>query len=121
MSFDFSKVKAKVRQVVHETLAVSATYQDSSISVPIVITARWLNKLSRIGDLENSGYADVIEGIDRVVFNAALARSIPVKKGGVVTFTSYTNSDEGMAPVFVLAAKQPTNGPYQEVWEVTRK
>lgn len=121
MAFDFSKVKAKVRQVVHETLAVSATYQDSSISIPIAISARWLNKLSRIGDLENTGYADILEGVDRIVFSAAQARSIPIKKGGVVVFTSYSNSLEGMAPIFILAVKEPTNGSYQEVWEVTRK
>ncbi len=121
MSFDFSKVKAKVRQVVHKTLAVPATYQDSSINIPIAINARWLNKLSRIGDYENSGYAETVEGVDRIVFSAAEAQSIPVKKGGIVVFTSYANSDEAIAPVFILAVREPSNGPFEEVWEVTRK
>lgn len=119
MGFDFSKVKRKVRQVVHATLAVTATYQDSTMSNPINIKARWLTKMSKTGDLDSNGYADVFESIDRIVLDSNIASSIPVIKGGVVTFTSYVN-ENGKSPSFMLAVKELTNGPVEEVWEVTR-
>jgi hypothetical protein len=119
MGFDFSQVKAKARQVVHSTLAVSATYQDSTMVTPVPITARWLNKLSKVGDLENQGYGQMLESIDRVVLDVQVARSLGVKKGGTISFTSYLS--EGATPEFILALKLPTDGPVNEVWEVTRK
>lgn len=119
MGFDFSQVKAKARQVVHSTLAVSATYRDSSMTTPVPIMARWLTRLSKIGDLENQGYGEIIESIDRVVLAAEDARSISVKKGGVISFTSYIS--QGVTPEFILTLKQPTEGPFEEIWEVARK
>lgn len=119
MGFDFSQVKAKARQAVHATLAVSATYQDSTMVTPVPITARWLNRLSKVGDLENQGYGQMLESIDRVVLDVQVARSLGVKKGGTISFTSYLS--EGSTPEFILALKLPTDGPVNEVWEVTRK
>lgn len=119
MGFDFSQVKAKARQVVHSTLAVSATYQDSSMDTPVPIMARWLTKLSKVGDLENQGYGQIIESIDRVVLAADAARLISVKKGGVISFTSYIT--EGVTPEFILTLKLPAEGPFEEIWEVARK
>ncbi len=119
MAFDFLKVKAKVRQVVHATLAVSATYQDSTMSAPEPIKARWLNKLSKVGDLEGQGYGQMLESIDRVVLNVQEARALNIKKGGTISFTSYLS--EGITLDFTLAVKLPSDGPVEEVWEVTRK
>lgn len=132
MAFDFTKVKARARRVVHKTLGVRAFYRDHSMSEPVEIKARWHNKIDRFGDLDNQGYAELIQGIDRVIFAAADARRINVKRGGEIVFVDY-GSGLGVAlgsplggsevgpPAFVLQNRDPNNGPYQEVWEVTRK
>lgn len=111
MTFDFAKVKAQARRVVHETLGVSAFYKDSSLSAPVEIKARWHNKIVRQGDLENQGYAEVYESADRIVFSVADARALNVKRGGVVSFVD--------GPSFTLATMSPSTGPVEEVWEVT--
>jgi hypothetical protein len=121
MSFNFAKSKAKARQAVHKTLAVSATYEDSVINVPVAIKARWLTKLAQIGDLDNAGYAEVLENIDRVILERAVAREIPVSKLGVIRFTDYADTEGGPTPAFILAKRLPTDGPFEEVWEVTRE
>lgn len=123
MAFNFAQAKAQMRQTVHETLAVSALYQDDTMSDPAAITARYHNKIAQMGELDNGnndGYALTIEGIDRVVFKAADARALSVKRGGELTFTDYTDGN-GDPAVFVLQVKQPHHGPFEEVWEVSRK
>lgn len=132
MAFDFAKVKASVRRVVHTTLGVRAFYQDSSLNSPVEIKARWHNKIDRMGDLDNQSYAEIIQGIDRVVFAAADARRINVKRGGVITFSEYgaglgvalgspLGGEEVGPPAFILQVREPGSGPYTEEWSVTRK
>lgn len=132
MPFDFAAAKALVRRTVHQTFGVRAFYQDSSLSSPVEISARWHSKIDRFGDLDNQQYAEVIQGIDRVIFAAADARKYSVKRGGVVTFVDY-GSGLGVAmgspfggedvgpPAFSLEAREPNDGPYEEAWVVTRK
>lgn len=118
MSFDFASLKAQVRQTVHETLGVLAFYQDSSLSTPVEISARWHNKLTLAGDFENNGYAEVLQGIDRVIFMAADSQRIGVKRGGTITFPSLGGDGISKA-TFVLHTRQPNCGPIEDVWHVT--
>lgn len=134
MSFNFAQAKASARRAVHTTLGVRAFYQDSSMSSPVQLTARWHNKLALLGsDLDNQQqYADVIQGIDRVVFSAVEARTYRVKRGGTITFPDYgaglgvgmgspLGGEEVGPPAFILGVREPNCGPFEEIWEVTRK
>lgn len=124
MSFDFAKIKAKVRKVVHNTLSVSAQYSDDFITDPVCINARWHSKLELQGDLNYQGYAEVLEGIDRIIFYIVDARELNIKRGGLVTFTAYAQKlDDGnysSPPSFLLDSKEPVAGPHEEIWRVTR-
>lgn len=114
MAYDFASNKAKARRVVHNTLAVQAFYQDSSMSVPAEIRARWLNKTNVFtGDVDNQGYAEMLEAVDRIVLFPDDTPTVNFKKGGSVSFPGYDIT-------FVLELREPSNGPLQEVWKVTR-
>lgn len=114
MAFDFAAAKLGMRRVVHRTLGVSALYQGASMSTPVECKARWHNKLARTGELENGGWAEVIEGIDRIVFSIEEATTLAVERGGVVTFPSLENAS------FTLDYELPADGPYEQVWSVAR-
>ncbi len=115
MAFDFAAAKLQSRQVVHATLGVAGLYQDNSMSTPEPIRVRWHSKIDRFGDLENGGYAEVIEGIDRVIFSEADARALNVKHAGVVTIASLGGV------TLVLSAMEPADGPYEECWTVSKQ
>lgn len=132
MAFDISKVKAQVRRTVHETFGVRAFYKDASISAPIETRARWHNRIEKFGDLDQQGYAEIIQGIDRIIFEAAEARRLNVRRGGIVMFPDFGAGlgvslgapldGEGIAPAaFILQDREPSSGPFEEVWNVTRK
>lgn len=114
MAFDFASAKALVRQTVHETLGVPGLYQDHSMSVPEPIRVRWHSKIDRFGDLESSGYAEVIEGIDRVIFQATEARAVGVRSGGTVTIQALGGVQ------LTLGAQEPADGPYEEIWSASK-
>lgn len=110
MAFDFALLKAKTRRVVHDTLAVEAFYQDDSMSAPQTIHARWHNKVDRFGDLMDQGYAEVVQGVDRVVLFPSDYPTLNFVRGGVVTFPSYRRS-------FRLEVLEPADGPEVAVWQ----
>lgn len=116
MPFDFGEWKSLVRQALHECLAVPARYQDDSLDMPVDVTVRWHTKVDRFGDLENGGYAEVIEGINRLIFNRAQLDELGIKpcRGGEVTIlaTGYENV------TLVLVTMEPYDGPVEEVWNV---
>lgn len=112
MSFDFAALKSETRRVVHDTLGVSALYQDDTMSAPKQIKARWLNaKVGQIGDLVDQGYAEVVEGVDRVVLFPCDYPTLNFSRGGVITFPSYRRN-------FRLELMEPPTGPDQAVWQV---
>ncbi|EPS7029911.1 hypothetical protein IPC622_22590 [Pseudomonas aeruginosa] len=113
MAFSFAEAKAQLRRAVHSTLGVAAFYQDDSMSTPQPIRVRWHSKIARFGDLESSGWAERIEGIDRVIFAAADARQLNVRYAGRVTIPEY-----GIE--LILDAKEPADGPEEEIWLVAR-
>ena len=95
------------------TLGVDALYTDNSRQAPVAIRARWHSKIDRFGDMGNAGYAEVIEGIERVILDAAQARSLNVARGGVITFPTL----DGVS--VTLEAMEPKDGPIEEIWLVT--
>lgn len=76
------------------------------------IKARWFNKSAKYGDLVETGYAEVVEGVDRVVLFPCDTPTIRFARHGVVTFPAYGRS-------FRLDIVEPSDGPGgQEVWQV---
>ncbi len=119
MPFDFATAKANARRAVNAAFGVQAFYSDAAINTPVEIRARWHNRISRpFGDLENGGYAEVIEGIDRIVLIPEDIHGYPVvlKRGGTVTLPTLLPDVE-----FELEHKEPATGPLEEAWAVTRK
>ncbi len=115
MSFDFAAAKLATRQAVHRTLGVDALYQDSSVSTPVPVRVRWHSKIDRFGDQPTAGYAEVIEGIHRVIFEASAARAIPVKQTGIVTMPATMGGAR-----LSLEAREPSDGPFEECWTVVK-
>lgn len=102
------------------------------MSSPVEIRARHHDKIAQYGDLDNQGYAVTVEGVDRIVFSAEDARVIGVSRGGEIWFPDAGEGlgahlggplgGSGGGPVkFILQQRVPGVGPYEEVWEVTRK
>lgn len=113
MDFDFAEAKYQARRAVHETLGVSALYQDSTMSAPEPIRVRWHSKIDRMGDLENAGYAEIIEGLHRVILDAAQARLLAVRRTGVITIPVWSAR-------LSLEALEPSDGPFEEIWTVVK-
>lgn len=111
MPFDFADLKSLTRRVVHTTLGVSAFYQDDSMSAPEPVRARWHNKIDRFGDLQQQGYAELVEGIDRIILFPRDTPTLNFRTGGVVTFTNWGIS-------FRLQTLEPMDGLDQAVWQV---
>lgn len=115
MAFDFAAAKLASRRVVHETLGVTAFYQDSTMSTPAAIRVRWHSKIDRFGDNESAGYAEVIEGIHRVIFDAAAARALKVKSAGTLSIPSMGGAR------LTLEAREPSDGPFEEIWTAVKE
>lgn len=114
-SFDWQKLKANTRQIVHDTFAGGSTYLDPSLNTPVDLDVRWHNKSVLGGDLESGGYAEIVEGIERVIFNIPQLelKGITLKARALVTMADGTK--------LRLSVKNPKVGPIEEVWDVTRE
>lgn len=109
MPFDFASLKANTRRVVHNTLGVSASYVDNSMSTPAPIIARLHNKVALYGDPENEGYAEMVEGVYRIVLIPSDTPDLNFKRGGKVKFA---NDDR----TYVLDVLEPQAGPLERIW-----
>lgn len=115
MAFNFANARKTVRRVVHNTFAASALYAANSVSTPTIpCKARWHSKIDRVGNLDNEGWAQVIEGIDRIIFNVDQARSINVARNGKIAFPDLPGFE------FILDTKEDADGPEEETWLVSR-
>ena len=121
MAFSFAKAKSLVRRTVHKTFGVPAFYKDSSLSEPVGISARWHNKIERMGDLDNQGFAEIVQGIDRVLFDATEARTVGVKRLGEVSFPELAATPTSAIPTFILNTRETETGPDREIWLVSLK
>lgn len=119
MTFDFAKAKVGARRTIHNTFGVQAFYSDASISTPIETRARWHSRISKpYGDLtDGAGYAEVVEGIDRIVLIPEDVNGFPMAlaRGGRFTFPSIPGV------TFLLEYRDPTMGPPAQAWSVTRE
>lgn len=119
MAFDRVAAVARSRRVVHSTHALAVTYSDDVVVVPVSLTIGLFNRINLQGNLVEAGYADIIEGVNRIRFNSEelAEKSITPKVGGVVTLTDPLM----MGAVFNLENLEPSTGPINVVWGVSKK
>lgn len=114
MGFDFASAKNAVRQEVHKTLGVQAFYQDNPAGALHEMSVRWSGKLVQQDPVAEDGWAVIAEGVDQVIFSLEQARSVGVKKDGIVRIPSMQDG------LFYLDYRLPPDGPFKETWRVTR-
>lgn len=116
----FLDLKARTRRLVQQTFAVPCVLQTGAGS--FTVTARHHNKMALGGDIAGEGYASIIEGINRVIFNreelSALDDGIGVTpaRGDRVIFFDYNGT--GLDVTVELDARDPFDGPIDEKWTV---
>jgi hypothetical protein len=120
MGFDFADLKQFSRQQLHDTLAVAALYSHPTLADPVDVGVRWHDRIIQFGDLQhggmsNEGYAEVIEGIDQLVFDRGelVTKALVLVRGGIVEIPQYELK-------FALDTRKPIDGPVNEAWQVTR-
>jgi hypothetical protein len=118
MAFDFAAAKARVHRIVHDTLAVDATYEDDVVTVPVPLRVRWHDKLAATGDLNGDGYPVSIDTIDRVFFDVAelVVKNVTITRGGIVKFTA--GYFAGL--VLVIDTRDPKSDAAREIWHASR-
>lgn len=118
MASRFAEIKAKARRDVHASLSIAARYESYSQDVTADLSIRWHNKLALLGDMDNGGYASVIEGVERIIFmrSELTAKGIELNEGDniIVTAPGFENAH------LILSTREPIVGPVEVVWQVTR-
>lgn len=119
MAKNFAAIKAKARRDVHRAFGVAASHTDIVSGVLTEgLSVRWHNKQVLLGDLQDSGYASVIEGIERVIFERAelAQKNINLKTGDIITITA-----EGFENArLTIREREPIVGPIEVKWWVSR-
>lgn len=120
MASNFAAIKAKARRDVHASLSVSARYESySQETVANGLSVRWHNKQQLLGDLDSGGYAQFIDGIERIIFmqDELQTRGIVLEEGDVIIITAEGFGNIGL----VLKTQEPVVGPVEVIWQVSRK
>lgn len=113
-TFDFAAMKAKTRQIVHDTMATEAIYTHPNFVGSEELRIRWHNKVAHVGELLENGYSSILEGVNRVIFNIPELdkKGITLQLGGRLALV---NPLYGGA-VLILDSKEPRVGPIEEIW-----
>lgn len=113
----FAQIKYDARRAVHDALKVDAVYTGPDGITSVTLGVRWHNKINRHGDIEAQGYAEIIEGIDRIIFDLEelAAKSVTLRREGTVTMPEIMGG-----ATFSLDAQEPDAGPMLRIWLVTR-
>ena len=119
MASNFAAIKAKARRDVHASLSVPARYENYAQDVIVEdLSVRWHNKIAIMGDLENGGYANIVEGIERIIFTREelAVKGVVLSEGDSIIMTAegYENAR------LVLKTQEPIVGPVEVVWQVAR-
>lgn len=126
--------KTKARRALHQRAAVSAFYQDNTLDAPVEVIARWHTKLSMAGKGEDGFDAQIIEGVNRLVFQGSELTSegraasnpplpplpdgldeLELVRGGTVTIPDLGDL------VFTLDHREEPDGPLNIYWGVVQE
>lgn len=122
---NFLDLKAKGRRTVHSAFAVPCVLARGTRggSADFPLTARFHNRMVLGGDIASEGYAGIIEGVQRVIFNREqllvsgyLGAALVLARGDQITFADYNGS--GQSVTIVLDVRDPYDGPIDEKWTV---
>lgn len=114
-AFNWQELKGRTRRIVHNTFSGASTYQDDVFVTPIGLMVRWHNKIQLVGDLESGGYAESIEGIERVIFD----REELAEKQVVLQYAGLVIMQDGTR--LRLQTQEPIVGPIEVIWQVSRE
>lgn len=119
MAFDFAAAKKQVRRTVHDTLSIAAEYDDADLAAPVPLRVRWHNKLTAVGDLDNTGYPMSIDTQDKVIFDMAelVVKNVTISRGGRLKITA----DGFGGQVLLIDSRDPKTGPIEEIWLVGKQ
>lgn len=116
---NFAAIKAKARRDIHDAMSVAAEHVSASSNTRTPLSVRWHNKLVLLGDSQDSGYSNVIEGIERIIFlrSELSGAGVNLQQGDAVVITAegFENAE------LILTVKEPVVGPTEEAWQVVRR
>jgi len=114
-AFDWQSIKGRTRRIVHTTFSGDSTYQDDYLVAPVGLRVRWHNKIQLVGDLESGGFAESIEGIERIIFDRdeLAEKAISLHHSGLVVMADGTR--------LRLHTQEPIVGPVEVIWQVSRE
>lgn len=117
MASAHAQAKYDARRAIHDAMSVDAVYTPPEGGATTALRVRWHNTINRHGDLQNQGFTEIIEGIDRMIFDLEelMAKSLTLSRGGLVTLEPMMGS-----AAFLLDAEEPDTGPIERIWLVTR-
>lgn len=119
----FAAIKLAARKAVHAAFSVSAAYSDDLVLQPIPLAVRWHMKQGLVGSLDDGGYAEMIEGIERIVFDMQelFDKNVELRRDGIIEITApeYRLPD-GSTFKFSLDVEEIDTGPVAKGWRVTR-
>ena len=120
MAYNRAAAVTKARRSVHNTMRVSADYEHPALpGVVTPLSVRWHNRQVLQGNIVETGYSDVIDGVNRVIFDLEELneKGVVLERGGVVTLTDPVNN--GIA--LILEAQEPDSGPINRIWLVAKQ
>jgi hypothetical protein len=116
MAFDWAALKAQARRTVHRTFGLAAEYMADDEAAPVLLSVRWHNKLTTVGDPNGEGYAVSIDTIDKVLFDVEelAAKNVTIVRGARVKILAPGFGGQLLA----IDTRDPKCGPSESVWHV---
>jgi hypothetical protein len=113
----FAQIKHDARRAVHDALSVEVVYTGPDGLTTETLSVRWHNRINRHGDLDVQGYAEIVENIDRVIFDLEelAAKGVTLAREGSITLPEIMGG-----ATFSLDTQEPDSGPIERIWLVTR-
>jgi hypothetical protein len=98
---------------------VSAVYTDDSEPAGVELKVRFHTKINRFGDMLDQGWSEMVEGVNRLIFDKdeLYEKGVIPANGGVVTL-SYSGGD---VISLVLHVAEPDSGPIEAIWQVSQQ
>lgn len=116
MGFDFTSQVAAMRKVTQKVLGALAYYEDLVNPGLVALQVRWHSRVAVTGDLADVGYANIIDGVNRIIFDRdeLAEKGVELARGGKITFSS----EHLVGTVLILGEREPHKGPVEEIWQV---
>lgn len=112
-------IKTAARQAIHDRLSFVVTYTDDHgrNGRSVDLNVRWHGKINNQGEAPGAAYAEVIEGIDRLIFDRGqlAALNVTLHRKGVVLFPAEMGNID-----WTLETQEPDDGPVNRSWIVAR-